>query len=181
VIVRESRRLLGMIGNVLQMAASGNPPPLNATWQSLAEEVKQVVADYQLVAAARSISLRVMIESNSQVKADKEAIRQILLNLLDNACRYGPPNSAVTVKLEEAGEWLRMTVHDAGSGIPDAIGDTAWEPYVHSSTQYSEDHAGNGIGLAVVRQLVLRHGGRTGHTRDSTGNSVFIELPKGVN
>ena len=109
---------------------------------------------------------------------DPAALRQILLNLLDNAVKYGPTGQTVTITLRRVGESARIIVDDEGPGIPLEYRERIWEPYQRLESAVAAAVAGSGIGLAVVAQLVALHHGRAwageapGH-----GARFVVELP----
>jgi len=93
---------------------------------------------------------------------DAEAFRQMLLNLLDNAVKYGPEDQTVTVTLApaDAAGHVQVTVDDQGPGIPHAERERIWERFWRLERDRGSAVAGTGIGLAVVRELAALHGGR---------------------
>ena len=101
------------------------------------------------------------LSANAIVILDRDALRQILLNLLDNATKYGPPGQTITVGSEIASDRARIWVEDQGPGIPHEDRRRVWEPYVRLNREAESATGGSGIGLSVVRELVELHGGRT--------------------
>jgi len=84
----------------------------------------------------------------------------MLLNLLDNAVKYGPPGQVVTVGLAASDQRARLWVDDQGPGIPAADRERVWDRFWRLERDRGSAVAGTGIGLAVVRELVALHGGR---------------------
>jgi signal transduction histidine kinase len=112
------------------------------------------------------------------VSLDRDALRQILLNLLDNAVKYGPAGQTISVGSEIAGDRARVWVEDQGPGIPRDERQRVWEPYVRLNREAESATGGSGIGLSVVRELVTLHGGRTrAESAPGGGARVVIELP----
>jgi len=108
---------------------------------------------------------------------DPAAYRQIVLNLLENAVRYGPAEQTVTVRVERTDGGARLVVDDEGPGI--AVGDRerVWAPFVRLTSQRQSAMV-TGIGLAVVRDLTSRHSGRAWVERAESGGARFVvELP----
>jgi signal transduction histidine kinase len=117
-----------------------------------------------------------------RVTADRNALRQILLNLLDNAAKYGPAEQTISVgsgapATDESR--VRFWVDDEGPGIPANDRDRVWEPYVRLNRAVESATGGSGIGLSVVRELVTLHGGAAWieAARASGGARVVVELP----
>jgi signal transduction histidine kinase len=111
---------------------------------------------------------------------DPGALRQILLNLLDNAVKYGPLGQTVTITLRRVGERARIIVDDQGPGIPAEHRSRIWEPYQRLDSAVAAAVAGSGIGLAVVKQLVALHGGGAWtEAAPGRGARFIVELPVG--
>ena len=94
---------------------------------------------------------------------DRDALRQILLNLLDNAVKYGPAGQTITVGSEIAGDAGASHLGRGSRPRHSArtIAQRVWEPYVRLNRDAESATGGSGIGLSVVRELVTLHGGRT--------------------
>ena len=108
---------------------------------------------------------------------DPRAHRPILLNFLDNAAKYGPLGQTIFVGAVRDGEWVRLWVDDGGPGVPEDERERIWKPF-YRIAPHDVTVAGSGIGLAVVRELVLQHGGRVRVERAPRGGARFIaELP----
>ena len=111
-------------------------------------------------------------------RVDGEAFRRVLLNLLDNAVRYGPAGQTVRVALSRAGAWARLAVEDEGGGVPPADRERVWRPFVRLPRDVAEASAGSGIGLTIVRELAELHGGRARVESAAGGGARFVvELP----
>ena len=137
------------------------------------------------LAGARGVRLRSELAEGVVAPVDAEAFRQMLLNLLDNAIKYGPPGQVVTVGLAAADQRARIWVDDQGPGIPAADRERVWDRFWRLERDRGSAVAGTGIGLAVVRELVALHGGRAwaedgqSGTPPAGGRGVrfVIELP----
>ena len=119
------------------------------------------------------------VEPRVAAAVDPSALRQILLNLLDNAVKYGPRGQTVRVAVERAGAAVRLTVEDGGPGVTAEERERIWEPFVRGRAGEAWAGGGSGIGLAVVRDLAERHGGRAWveATRAGVGARFVVELP----
>jgi signal transduction histidine kinase len=104
-------------------------------------------------------------------------VRQIVINLIDNAAKYGS-DGRVTLRATLADGRARVEVEDAGPGIAPRDRMRVWEPYVR--LERSPAVAGSGIGLAVVRELTAAHGGACWVEDTPGGGARFVvELPEG--
>ena len=94
------------------------------------------------------------------VSADREKLRQILLNLLSNAVRHSPVRASITVTAERGeGEFVTIEVRDTGPGIPQERHDTIFEPFVQLDRSLTRSTEGVGLGLAISRDLARGMGG----------------------
>jgi signal transduction histidine kinase len=150
----------------------------------LEREVRDALEMFAPLARSRRATLRSELEHGITLDVDRDALRQVLLNLLDNAVKYGPRGQTVTVGMAATrengrGQRIRLWVEDQGPGIPAAERDRVWEPYVRLDRDVEGATGGSGIGLAVVRELVALHGGRTWLEDAAAGGGtrVVIELP----
>ena len=179
VITRETRRLIHLVENVLQFSrAERSLTRLRLQPVELGELVAETVAAFGPVAEARDMAVRLRLDGPVMARADADAIRRIVLNLLDNAVRYGPPGQTVTVAVERAGTWARIVVEDEGPGIPAPRRDDVWKPFVRLGDDGDASMTGCGIGLSIVSELVALHGGRRAVLpRAGGGASFYVEVP----
>ena len=179
IIDQEARRLTYLVENVLNFSRSEkgtnriSPSPAD-----LDHEIQDVIELFAPLARARKMILATNLDAHAVVTLDRDALRQILLNLLDNAAKYGPAGQTITVGSEISGGIARIWVEDQGPGIPHEDRRRVWDPYVRLSRSAESATGGSGIGLSVVRELVELHGGRTrAEGTPSGGARVLVELP----
>jgi signal transduction histidine kinase len=117
------------------------------------------------------------MDEDLEVWANAGALRQVLLNLLDNAVKFGPPGQEVTLRAESGDDTVTIAVEDEGPGVPPAQATAIWKPFVRLDAGGIAS-AGSGIGLAIVRDLVERQRGRAWYEpRAGTGSRFVFELP----
>ena len=114
------------------------------------------------------------IERGLIVNVDPRALRQIVLNLLDNAVKYGPLGQTVSVSLTGTETTVRIAVEDNGPGVPKSERDRIWDPYYRLGRETDASVGGSGIGLSIVRELVLLNGGRTWVEDAPGGGARFV-------
>jgi PAS domain S-box-containing protein len=106
------------------------------------------------------------------VRADPEMLRELLLNLLMNACQASAGGAAISVMTSRAGESCRIAIDDRGPGIPATIRDRVFEPF------FTTKHGGTGLGLAIVKRLADLQGGTVSLAdRDGGGTTAVVTLP----
>lgn len=181
IIDQESRRLTHMVENLLHFSrAERQVTKVALEPTDLCVVAREVIEGFTPLAAARNVTLCPSIADCVVVPADAGALRQMLLNLLDNAVKYGPAGQQVTLGVApvNGGGGARLWVDDQGPGIPDADRARVWERFWRLGRDRGSPIAGTGIGLAVVRELAELHGGRTWVEEAPGGGARFvIELP----
>lgn len=127
---------------------------------------------------------RLVIEHPTQpltIDADRARLEQILGNLLDNAHRYTPPGTCVTLSAERDDDHVALRVSDDGPGIPDDVLPRVFEPFTQGPRTHETPSGGLGIGLTIVRLLTDLHGGRVRLRQPPAGRGteLVVELPVG--
>jgi len=179
IIDQEARRLTYLVENVLNFARGDKGVNrMSVAPVDLDREIEDALELFAPLARARKMTIATALRANAIVPLDRDALRQMLLNLLDNAAKYGPPGQTITVGSELAGDRARIWVEDQGPGIPHDDRQRVWEPYVRLGREVESATGGSGIGLSVVRELATLHGGRTrSESAPGGGARLVIELP----
>jgi len=180
VIVREARHLTHLIDNVLLFSRASREAPTAppAHPLPLAPLVHELVRTFAPLARQHGISIREELDESLAASISAPVLRHALLNLLDNATKYAPHSSVITVSTIRHWEQVRICVDDQGAGVPVSERDRIWEPYVRLARDVSSSSTGSGIGLSVVRHLVERYHGRAWVEDAPDGGARFvIEIP----
>jgi signal transduction histidine kinase len=181
IIDQEARRLTHLVENLLHFSRSERQTThITPEPTKLAPLVQEVLDGFAPLAAARGATLAASIPEDLVVPADPGAVRQMLLNLLDNAVKYGPAGQEVRVGATRENGRARLWVDDGGPGIPRADRERVWERFWRLERDRGSSVAGSGIGLAVVRELADLHHGRVwidDVAPETRGTRVVIELP----
>ncbi|MDB4914132.1 MAG: two-component histidine kinase [Gemmatimonadetes bacterium] len=176
-IVHGAERLGHLVDNVLHVARGDRPDPTQRLEPlQLAPLVEDVVERFLPVASEADVCIAVDLAADVVVNANRELLTRILLNLLDNAVKYGARPQTVVVSLTRCDDRARLTVDDEGPGVPAADRERVWEPF----TRLARDAAqtGSGIGLTVVRDLTRSAGGTVNIESAPGGGARFVvELP----
>ena len=180
IIDQEARRLTHLVQNLLHFSRSERQVTrLSLAAAPLAPLVREAIEAFAPLAAARGMIFRVNLSDGVVAPVDADALRQMLVNLLDNAVKYGPADQLITVRLEAAEGKACIRVEDQGPGIPAADRERIWGRFWRLERDRGTAVAGTGIGLSVVRELVALHGGRAWaeDARGGVGACFVIELP----
>jgi len=109
-------------------------------------------------------------------EADRDRLVQVIVNFLTNAEKYGPPGAEIRAEIRDAEEFYELRVADRGDGVPDAIKEKVFDPFMRSTAR---DVAGVGLGLAISKHIITLHGGAIWIEDNPGGGSVFaFRVPK---
>jgi signal transduction histidine kinase len=182
-----------LVENVLRFSsAARGADPLSIENVAVGPIVRETIQAFEPLARAERNTVELRLESaapdapvadpeGANGCADANALRRILLNLLDNAVKYGPSGQTVTVAIRETASHVTMTVDDQGPGIPDGERDRIFVPFRRLAREDSSAIAGSGVGLSIVRDLADRMGGKAGvETAPGGGARFVVELPAGT-
>ena len=178
IIDQEARRLTFLVESILSFSALDREDVV-PTQTDVAAEIDEIITGFAPLASTRNVSLEPRLERGLVANVDRSAMRQMLLNLLDNAVRYGPDGQVVKVITESNNGTWRLIVEDQGKGIPAKERERIFEPYYRMDRDARGEKGGSGIGLAVVRGLVEKHGGRVtvANAAQGPGARFALELP----
>jgi signal transduction histidine kinase len=181
-IERETTRLTYLVENVLRFSSLGLGSAQSGEPIDAHAEVERIVEEFRPLAASRRAE--VCVEESSAlsptppVRVRPESLRHILLNLLDNAVKYGPAGQTIHVSVGRENGAVAIAVADQGPGVPSAERTRIWRPFVRGAAAH--DQGGSGIGLTIVREVARAHGGeaRVEDAPDgATGARFVVTLP----
>ena len=177
---RELTRLQHLVDRILQFTRRVTDQPVSRQPANVSAEILAVVTEFTPLARSRGVHLQVDAAPGTPVALlEPGALRQVLLNLLDNAVKYGPEGQTIRIRVdtrEDGGASLRVS--DEGPGVSREELERIWWPFERGSAADARAVGGSGIGLTVVRQIVERHGGRATVTASNgTGASFVVEFP----
>ncbi|MBN1422141.1 MAG: ATP-binding protein [Planctomycetes bacterium] len=181
-IVRETGRLTHLVDNVMAFArieAGGKASrrePLEP-----GEIVRETVEAYRAELDRRGFRIEIEIAPDlPEIEADRDAIAQALINLLDNAAKYSPDGRRIAVRARGTGASVRLEVEDEGIGIRPEDIDRIFDPFHRSDEARALGTRGSGLGLALVRSVAQAHGGRVDVKSEAGRGSVFaLVIPAG--
>ncbi len=152
IIERETNRLIALSNSVLT-ATSKPEMQLESSAVDVAG-VAQTAADFFTpLAEARKMRIELDVQQPAVARGDPGAIRQILINVLDNAAKYGPTGQTIKIGVRRNGAVVRLWVDDRGPGIPVAERNNVWKPFVRLGGTIHDSTGGAGLGLSIVRDL----------------------------
>ncbi|MCG8434014.1 MAG: HAMP domain-containing histidine kinase, partial [Gammaproteobacteria bacterium] len=177
IVDREARRLSHLVENILQFSRSERGAGKLALEEiDLIPLVRTVCDEFSNIHAGADLNFTAPAGQVACALVDKDAVRQILLNLLDNAVKYAQGPSHIHVRIEVAPPEVFIIVDDNGPGVPEQERERIWEGFYRLPREQDTAIAGTGIGLAVVRELVQLHGGDCRVTESPEGGARFIVM-----
>ncbi len=138
--------------------------PVREVIEAALERAKQVVA-------GREVEVHIP-DALPPVGVDLERIAEVLVQLLENAAKYSPANTPITITAEPAGKMVSISVADRGPGIDDMEQSLIFEKFYRGRDQRYRIQ-GTGMGLAIAKAIVEAHGGTIGVTSQTGSGSVF--------
>jgi len=177
----ESSRLSRLINNVLEFSKfEKKQTRLDLREGTLEEEIHEVKEVMQEKLRQEGFSLKVEMEELPPFKYDREAMIQILINLIDNSMKFGKsmPSREITLKVWPEPDSAKISVSDTGPGIPRHDLKKVFDDFYRVDSDLTRTTGGTGIGLALVKKLVTLMGGSVwAENNDGPGCTITISLP----
>ena len=178
-IQTETERMNGLIGELLELsraesdARAGRHEPVD-----LAEIVTEIVADADFEARRHGKSARLDIRSSAALEGDSALLARAIENVVRNAVRYTPAETAVDVVVAAEPGVVSVSVRDQGPGVPESDLEKIFAPFHRVESARSRGGGGAGLGLAIARRAVVLHGGTiVARNADGGGLLVTVRLP----
>lgn len=145
----------------------------------LTDLVRSVLEEFSSITASRNIRCEVHLAENLVIRGDQEKIRRVLINILDNAVKYGFENGKMELELSGKAGSVLLSLSNTGPGVPKNELGKVFEPFYRVEKSRSTQYGGSGLGLAIVRQIVLLHGGEVVmESAPGAWARIDITLPK---
>ncbi|HET7352470.1 MAG TPA: ATP-binding protein [Gaiellaceae bacterium] len=179
IIVSETERLTAIVSQIL---LAGQLEEGRVDVQTAATDLAPLVESVLVSTRVRTppnVELRVAQNGDRAVAlADEDKLRQVLVNLLDNAIKYSPDGGEVAVELAKGAGRVRLTVRDQGLGVPSGEQERIFEKFYRLDPALTRGVGGSGLGLFISRELVTRMGGSlTVRSRPGEGAAFVVDLP----
>jgi two-component system phosphate regulon sensor histidine kinase PhoR len=140
---------------------------------------RRVVDSARVRADGRNVILLQMPTEMAALRCDEGLLRQVLVNVVENALKYSPGGARVDVLVKDDPEWVRIDVADEGIGIPATEQERIFEKFYRIDAAMSRGVGGSGLGLYISREIVLQMGGTlTVRSAGGTGSTFSIVLPR---
>lgn len=180
-MLEEADRLTELVDNLLTLSrAESGTLTLKPEPSELGVLAAEVIEFLEVLAEEKEQTITLQANRAVPADIDRTTLRQALMNILDNAIKYAPPGTEITVRTAAAGNDAIIEVQDAGPGIAHEHVAKVFERFYRVDSGRSRDVGGTGLGLAIARWAVEMNGGRI--TLESTpgkGSTFRITLPLG--
>lgn len=167
----ESARMQRLVSDLLLLAQA------DAGFRIRKERVELDTLVLEVYRHARAIAVSVNVvlgkEDQALVQGDPDRLKQLLMNLVDNAIKYTPSGGTVTLSLDRDSQWVRIAVQDTGTGIPAADLPRIFDRFYRVDKARSRDKGGTGLGLAIAQWIALAHAGRIEVKSEVGKGSIF--------
>jgi two-component system phosphate regulon sensor histidine kinase PhoR len=182
---RELGRLEELVRDLLELSRLENVLPGDSSRHApvlLAELVETVWNNLRPLADQHGLQLRLQGDRELALLGDEARLHRALLNLLDNAIRYSPDGGTVEVRVLRRDHWCLLSVRDHGSGLSAADQDHLFERFYRGDpSRVRSQHSGSGLGMSIVQQIALTHGGRVQASNHPGGGALMeLVLPLGL-
>jgi two-component system phosphate regulon sensor histidine kinase PhoR len=162
IMLKQARRLNRLVEDLMTISRIElGEVLLHIEGLSLSEVMENVISLLDARAAAKKIKIQNRLPRNlPQIKADRDRLIQVLVNVLDNAVKFTPDGGLITLDAEEKAENVVLTISDTGIGIPREEIQRLGERFYRVDKTRSRELGGTGLGLSIVKHLMIAHGGK---------------------
>ncbi len=180
IINDESIRLQGLIEDLLTLSRLEKDEfMLVRTTLNMSKLVDEVLPIINQSAKQKGITLSSEVEDNITIQADKERVKQVMINLLTNALSYTSKEGEVRLKVTDTEDVVHIQVSDTGIGISQEAIPRVFERFYRVDKARSRNTGGTGLGLAIVKHIVEVHEGTiTVDSEPNNGSTFHVYLPK---
>ena len=176
----ESERLIKLVDNILSFSymEMGNLKVEKVSFE-LDELLREVYASIEKEFVSRGLTAEIVLpKSPVIIKADRELVKQLLQNLINNAVKFSPEGGKVYISLDEEASFARIIVQDTGKGIPEDQLEKIFERFHQVDGSDTREYGGSGLGLAICKNIVDWHEGKIWMENvKGSGAKVVVLLP----
>lgn len=174
-MLSEIERMTRLVNDLLTLSRLDARPEmrigtvaLDALARDVVQQARQLAPDHQIAFESTPV----------QVPGDADRLRQVLVNLVDNARKYTPAGGSIAVHVERAGGYGRISISDTGVGIPATDVPHVWDRFYRVDQARARATGGVGLGLAIVKGIIEAHHGVVQlSSAPGTGTTVTVDLP----
>lgn len=179
-IIEETDRLNILVNDILELSKiRSNSAPLDLEEFDLNELIKTILTRYEIYIEKENYNIIYKEQKNIIIKADKKRIEQVIYNLINNAINYTGNDKKVIINLKQDKNKIRVEIKDTGKGIEKKDLEYIWDKYYKVDKTHSRTQVGSGIGLSIVKSILISHKFEYGvETKINKGTTFYFEIPK---
>lgn len=179
VIMNESDRLSQLVNDILDLSKmESGVMTMDVKPFNISETIVKAVNNFSVLAEKNGYKFNVNCDNPYIVAGDEARIQQVIYNLISNAVNYTGDDKSVTVSAEVRENMLRVSVTDTGKGISAEDRQLVWDRYYKSSSSHHRMQVGTGIGLSIVKNILIIHNANFGiDSIEGKGSTFWFELP----
>ena len=179
-IIEETDRLNILVNDILELSKiKSNSTPLNIEQFDLNELIKTIITRYDIYIEKENYKIIYKEQKNIIINADKKRIEQVVYNLINNAINYTGNDKKVIINIKQDKYKTRVEIKDTGKGIDKKDLEYIWDKYYKVDKTHSRNQVGSGIGLSIVKNILISHNFEYGvETKINKGTTFYFEIPK---
>ena len=180
IVLMETERLNKLTSGLLTLNSFDTKKNrLDITSFDINKIIKNTVSSFEGQCLDRHISIELLFDAKEQfVSADMGKIQQVMYNLLDNAIKFSPNGSQITIETTLRHEKVFISVKDQGIGIPRDSMKKIWERFYKTDASRGKDKKGTGLGLSIVKEIITSHGEHINAiSTEGVGTEFIFTLP----
>ncbi|MBN7575533.1 sensor histidine kinase [Clostridium sp. 2-1] len=177
-IFNESKRLNNMVVELLELSKTSST---NFSYHfenvDISELIRMTTDEMKIKGKKYNINICCSVMDNLLLKGDRERLKEVLINLIDNSIKYGKVNSKVEVSAYKESNTILIRVKDEGEGISEENIEKLFEPFYRASKKISRELGSAGLGLTIVKSIIEKHGGNIEvKSKINEGTEVIIRF-----
>jgi heavy metal sensor kinase len=181
IVEQQTTRLSRIVEDMFTLArADAGSYPVRCAPIYLDEVLEEVVRAARVLAGVKGVVIRLTALTSASFTGDEELVRRLAGNLIDNAVRYAPEGTEVTVDLERRGEGYALSVTNRGPGIPPEVTPHIFDRFYRGDAARTASDGGAGLGLALARWIAQVHGGDVTVTHSGPDRTTFTAVLRGA-
>jgi signal transduction histidine kinase len=177
-IIKEADWLMGMVGEIVELSKlESNNAEITMNEIDLSNCLKDTFTGFQILAEKNNYSFETDIEENLFVYGNEPMLRRTMYNLISNAVNFTGEDKRIIISLKRKGNKARFEVTDTGGGIPEYEQNIIWDRYYKSGETHKRAVIGTGIGLSIVKNILVLHKAEYGVVSGiGRGSTFWFEL-----
>ncbi len=180
IIEEHTERLNSLIDDLLSLSnLESKETVLDKKSFNLRQQLEDIISNLGAQLNKRNIEIRNELSPNLLVKADKDRLEQVFINLIDNAIKFNKEKGYIRIYSQEINDKIKVAVEDSGIGIPAKDIPRIFERFYRVDKARSRELGGTGLGLSIAKHIIELHGGSVGvESTEGLGSKFWFILPQ---